>query len=80
MFIVQWYTCIPGLRLQELFREFIRFCEGMLPLKIQIHVKLQIIHCTPAGHYYAAATGGKVTVLQSLVITPALHLKRRTHM
>ena len=26
-------------------------------------------------HYYAAALGGKVTVLQSLVITPTLHLK-----
>ena len=28
-------------------------------------------------HYYAAALGGKVTVLQSLVITPTLHLKSK---
>ena len=29
------------------------------------------------SHYYAAALGGKVTVLQSLVITPTLHLKSK---
>ena len=56
---------------------FERIGNNMLHHTLEGFSKVAKIMLHAHTHYYAAALGGKVTVLQSLVITPTLHLKSK---